>query len=102
MIRALALAASVAAFTAPAFAADAPAKNEAVDTNAAASQSASLSVAANADQARKILLSQGYTNVSELNRDDKGRWTGTAMKDGKTIFVAIALPTNTPEAPAAK
>jgi hypothetical protein len=103
MIRALTLATVLAAgFTLPAFAADAPAATAAVDGNAAASQSAALSVAANAEQARKILLSQGYTNVSELNRDDKGRWTGTATKDGKTIFVAIALPLKAPEAPAAK
>jgi hypothetical protein len=101
MIRALTLTTVLAAgFALPAVAAEAPA--EAADASAAKAQSAALSVAANAEQARKILLSQGYTNVSELNQDDKGRWTGTATKDGKTIFVAIALPMKAPDATAAK
>ena len=62
------------------------------DAPVAASQAAALNADANAQAARKILISQGYTNVSELNRDAKGHWAGTAMKDGKTIGVAIALP----------
>lgn len=43
-------------------------------------------------EARKHLLSQGYTAVSELERDANGRWTGTATKDGKTVIVAIKVP----------
>lgn len=43
-------------------------------------------------EARKHLLSQGYTTVSDLERDANGRWTGTAMKDGKTVIVAIKIP----------
>ncbi len=96
MKRILSLAAVLAAgLLTPAFAADAPATAPAnVAANAAetAAESAALSNAANGEQARKLLIAQGYTNVSELTRDDKGRWTGTAMKDGKTTIVAIAIP----------
>lgn len=45
-----------------------------------------------AKQAHNILASRGFVNVSVLDRDDDGRWTGIATKDGKTIFVAVALP----------
>ena len=38
------------------------------------------------------LVAQGYSNVSELNRDAKGHWVGTAVKNGKTLAVAITLP----------
>jgi periplasmic protein CpxP/Spy len=97
MIRTLTLAAVVAAgFSLPTFAADAPAAAAAPEANVTAAQSAELTTAANADQARKLLLAQGYTNVSDLNRDNQGRWTGTATKDGKTNFVAIALPEKAP------
>lgn len=109
MIRALTLAAVVAAgFSLPAFAADAPAAAPAAATPEAAAapdskattaaQSAELTTAANAEEARKLLLAQGYTNVSDLNRDDNGRWTGTATKDGKTNFVAIGIPNKAPVA----
>ena len=100
----LTLAALIAAgLSTSVFAADAPAA--AAAPTSAAAESAAMSDAANADQARKLLIAQGYTNVSELTRDDKGRWSGTAMKDGKTTIVAIALPekavdTKAPAAPA--
>jgi hypothetical protein len=45
-----------------------------------------------AKQAHNILASRGFVNISALGRDDDGRWTGIATKDGKTIFVAVALP----------
>lgn len=45
-----------------------------------------------AKQAHNILASRGFVNISALDRDDDGRWTGIATKDGKTIFVAVALP----------
>ncbi len=56
-----------------------------------ADHSASLKSQSGAQEARQHLLKQGYTNVSELAKDEDGRWTGTATKDGKTIFVAIDL-----------
>ena len=91
---------TAAAFSAPAFAAE-TAVAPAADANSVAVEDAALSASANAEQARKLLQAQGYTNVSDLNRDASGRWTGTASKDGKTIFVAIALPAKTRAAPAA-
>lgn len=45
-----------------------------------------------AKQAHNILAARGFVNISSLDRDDDGRWVGTAVKDGKTIFVAVALP----------
>ncbi len=45
-----------------------------------------------AKQAHNILASRGFVNISALDRDDDGRWTGIATKDGKTMFVAVALP----------
>ncbi len=65
--------------------------NEASENNAAAA-SAQLTNAANAEQARVQLAHQGYTGISPFFRDDQGRWTGTAIKDGKTVFVAVVFP----------
>lgn len=45
-----------------------------------------------AKQAHNILASRGFVNISALDRDEEGRWAGTATKDGKTIFVAVMLP----------
>ncbi len=90
MTRALSIAALIAAgFSLPAFATDTVAPAAA---NATAGESAALTAAANAEQARKLLLAKGFTNVSDMTRGNDGRWTGTATKGGKTIFVAIDLP----------
>jgi hypothetical protein len=43
------------------------------------------------DNARQHLLHLGYTNVSELQRDSNGNWAGTALKDGKTVPVAVGV-----------
>ena len=40
-------------------------------------------------QARQHLLHQGYTNVSELTKDEDGKWVGSATKDGQTRAVAV-------------
>ena len=41
-------------------------------------------------QARQHLLHLGYTDVSELSKDESGRWIGTAKtKDGETRSVAV-------------
>lgn len=55
-------------------------------------EAAKLTADASAQTVRQLLLSQGYSNISELNLDDKGRWAGTAVKNGKTVGVAMALP----------
>lgn len=97
MTRTLYLAAALAAgFATQAFAAEqaaSPSTNApAAAAQAVAAQAAALTADSNAQVARKVLLAQGYSNVSELNRDAKGHWAGTAVKDGKTVGVAIALP----------
>ncbi len=41
------------------------------------------------EDARKHLMQQGYTNVSELVKDASGKWVGSAVKDSKTVPVAV-------------
>ncbi len=96
MIRALSIAALAAAgLSAPAFAGEQAAN----DTAAVSAHASELADAYTAKQAHHLLASQGYINISALERDESGRWTGTALKDGKTIFVAVVLPS--PKAAAA-
>ncbi|MGD9667808.1 MAG: hypothetical protein AB7U75_02000 [Hyphomicrobiaceae bacterium] len=86
---------ALAGLSAPSLAAGPKAAN--FDTaNSIGLYTAEMSVAANADQVRKLLLSQGYSNVSPLVPDRNGRWTGIAMKDGKREFVAVAFPRASP------
>ncbi len=40
-------------------------------------------------QARARLEKQGYTQVSALTKDDQSIWRGTAMKDAKSVSVAV-------------
>lgn len=40
-------------------------------------------------QARERIEEAGYTEVSGLKLDDKGVWQATAMKDGKSVSVAL-------------
>ena len=89
MIRTLALSTLVAVgFALPALAEDAPAFNAAQT----AAFSGELQNAAVAQQARLQLSREGYTGISPLDRDETGRWVGTATKDGKIVFVAVILP----------
>ena len=89
MIRALSIAAlATAGLAAPALAGD----KSSNDTAAVSAHAAELADAHTAKQAHRLLASQGYINISALDRDESGRWTGTALKDGKTIFVAVVLP----------
>ena len=90
MIRTSLIAASaIAAFAMPAFAAE---ETQKFDSNASSAQAAAMTGAAAENQARMHLAHQGYTNISALQRDQNGRWTGVAMKDGKTIPVAVVMP----------
>lgn len=51
-------------------------------------------------QARQHLVRLGYTNISELTKDQDGRWVGAATtKDGQTRAVAVDI--KRPVAPAA-
>ena len=40
-------------------------------------------------QAKSRIESNGYSNVSELKKDDSGIWRGKAMKDGKAVNVTL-------------
>jgi len=43
------------------------------------------------EAARQHLMQLGYTNVSALVKDANGKWVGSAMKDGRTVAVAVDL-----------
>jgi hypothetical protein len=90
MIRTTSIAALVTVgFALPALAADTSGNANAAHTSVHAQE---LKNQYDAKQAHNILASRGFVNISALDRDDDGRWTGIATKDGKTIFVAVALP----------
>ena len=40
-------------------------------------------------QARSRIENLGYSNVVGLSKDDQGVWRGSAMKDGKSVSVAL-------------
>jgi periplasmic protein CpxP/Spy len=40
-------------------------------------------------QARSRIESQGFSNVTELRKDDQGIWRGKATRDGKSISVSV-------------
>lgn len=43
------------------------------------------------DQARQHLIHLGYTNISQLEKDAHGNWAGVAVKDGKSVPVAVGV-----------
>jgi hypothetical protein len=83
---------AIATLAAAAFAVPAMAETASVDAAASKAFGNQLAKAQTAEQARLQLAKQGYTGISSLDQDDDGRWVGTAVKDGKTIFVAVELP----------
>jgi hypothetical protein len=87
MMRIMFLAVATAGLAMPALA-----DTASFDPAKSAAFGAGLVNAATAEQARLQLAHQGYTGISDLNRDETGRWVGTAMKDGKTVIVAVVLP----------
>ena len=90
MIRTSLIAVSaIATLAMPAFAAQDAQK---FDSNVSSAQAAAMTGAAAEKQARMHLAHQGYSNISSLERDQNGRWTGVAVKDGKTVPVAVVLP----------
>lgn len=52
-------------------------------------------VAFTQENAREHLMHLGYTNVSQLQKDAHGNWVGTAVKDGKTLPVAVSVKAGT-------
>jgi hypothetical protein len=65
----------------------------AVSTTSADSQTTAAPVAgANSfteSEAKTRLQSHGYTNVGALSKDSQSIWRGKAMKDGKSVDVAV-------------
>lgn len=41
------------------------------------------------DQAKERIVEAGYVDITGLKLDDKGVWRGAAMKDGKSVNVAL-------------
>jgi periplasmic protein CpxP/Spy len=41
------------------------------------------------EQAKAKIESEGFTEVSELKENDRGMWTATAMKDGKSVQLSL-------------
>lgn len=82
--------AGLAATSVAATAADS--KQSASTSDATTAFTAQLDADAKAEQVRNLLRAKKYTNVSELRRDANGRWSGTAIKDGKLQAVSVYLP----------
>ena len=40
-------------------------------------------------QAKSRIESNGFSNVTELRKDDQGVWRGKATKDGRTVAVSL-------------
>ena len=40
-------------------------------------------------EAKSRIEKMGFSNVSDLKKDDKGVWRGRAMKDGKSVDVSV-------------
>jgi CO/xanthine dehydrogenase FAD-binding subunit len=59
-----------------------------------------LDSAALAQQVRNQLEWNGFTHVSALVRDSSGGFAGTAIKNGKTVMVAVVFPPAPPHQPA--
>lgn len=54
------------------------------------------------DQARGRLTKTGYSNISDLKKDDSGHGVGTATKEGKTAHIALDYKGNVRVLPANK
>ena len=50
--------------------------------------------------AQNLLRQRGYANVSELVKNEKGTWIGSAVKDGKTVPVGVDVKGNVTSPPA--
>lgn len=90
---------AIAALAAAALATPALAGDNATAGTDAKTFTAQLTAVANEKQVRDLLASQGYIATSELNRDDAGRWVGTAIKDGKAVRIGVKMPPRNAPAP---
>ncbi len=96
MKKAILVAALFGASALSAFAQQAPAANPSGDTPAVATPETQNPAApvegANSfteAQAKERIEEAGYTQLTGLAKDDKGIWTASGMKDGKTVAVAL-------------
>ena len=85
MIRTLLLSFAVAAPLALPALAETPAGAVATSTEAPTARGALFTE----KQARDHLAHLGYSNISNLTKDESGVWHGSATKDGKTLTVAV-------------
>lgn len=93
----LAVLAGVAALSTTALAQSAPMSNSSTPPAVVTSKGDSNTTAApvagensfTKTQARERLEKHGYSQVSDLQKDDKSVWRGTAVKDGKTVNVSL-------------
>ena len=67
------------------------ANNQTAATNSSTSETPPLPGANSftESQARSRIEKSGFVGVSSLKQDDQGIWRGTAMKDGKTVNIAL-------------
>jgi hypothetical protein len=82
MTRKLMTLVAVLASLVPALAAETPAQGTSEST-------AQPRMAFTMQDARKHLMHLGYTSVSDLRLDPSRKWIGSAVKDGKTVPVAV-------------
>jgi periplasmic protein CpxP/Spy len=50
-------------------------------------------------QARRRIEDRGYTNVSQLHKDQNSIWQGEAMKNGQQVRVGVDFRGNVAEVP---
>jgi len=67
------------------------ANNQMAATNSATSETPPLPGANSftESQAKSRIEKSGFVGISSLKKDDQGIWRGTAMKDGKTVNIAL-------------
>jgi opacity protein-like surface antigen len=51
-------------------------------------------------QAKSRIEAQGYSDVSDLKKDDQGVWRGKAKKDGRVVNVSLDFQGNVTATPA--
>jgi len=66
-----------------------PQENAAVNTGMTEADISAGSTSFTEGQARGHIENAGYTGVTGLTKTPDGLWTGTAMKDGKSMNVAV-------------
>ena len=65
--------------------------NRAINTEGANTSSAPVAGANSftEGQAKSRIEASGYSNVTDLKKDDNGVWRGKGMKDGKSVTVSV-------------